>query len=78
MRRFEIVRDEDVSGCSGVGIVAQGVAFDDGTAVAKWFPGNVGETTTVNYNSVRAVERIHGHDGRTRVEWIDKLEPLKN
>lgn len=34
--RFELHRDTDVSGVSGVGIVADGVVFPDGTAVLQW------------------------------------------
>lgn len=30
MRRFELHREEDVSGVSGTGVVAEGVAFSDG------------------------------------------------
>lgn len=69
-RRFELVRDEDVSGTSGTGVVAHGVVFPDpnGRAVLGW-------DTEVNsvavYDSVEELEEIHGHEGRTRVEFVD-------
>ena len=35
-RTFELHRDRDVSGVSGVGVVADGVAFPDGLSVVRW------------------------------------------
>jgi hypothetical protein len=35
-RRFQLVRLEDPGGISGVGVVADGVEFSDGTAVLRW------------------------------------------
>src|SRR4051794_16547249 len=34
--RFELHRDQDISGVSGVGVVAEGVAFTDGTVALRW------------------------------------------
>ena len=68
MRRFYLQRDEDVSGVSGGGIVAEGVALADGTAVLRW----LGERrSTVVWSSIDDALAIHGHGGATRVEWID-------
>lgn len=36
MRRFVFQRNEDVSGTSGTGIVAEGVQFTDGTVAVRW------------------------------------------
>jgi hypothetical protein len=36
VRTFEFHRDADVTGVSGTGIVADGVAFDDGVTVVRW------------------------------------------
>jgi hypothetical protein len=36
MKRFRLVRDRDVSGVSGTGIVAEGTMFSDGTCVLRW------------------------------------------
>lgn len=69
MRRFELHRDQDMSGVSGTGVVAEGLMFSDGTAVLKW----LGEWCSVNYHArgMASVRHIHGHDGATRVVWLD-------
>lgn len=68
MRRFQLQRDVDVSGVSGTGVVALGVAFPDGTCVVRW----LGERqSTVVWPSVEDVEVIHGHGGATRIVWLD-------
>ncbi len=72
MRRFRLVRDEDVSGVSGTGVVAQGVEFDDGTVVMRWLSAL--PTTVVHDRGIESVVGIHGHEGRTRVEWLDWQE----
>jgi hypothetical protein len=66
IRTFRLVRSEDVSGVSGTGAVAWGAVFPDGVAVLRW--KTAGGSTAV-YDSVEDVERIHGHDGKTRLEW---------
>jgi hypothetical protein len=64
MYTFELHRDIDETGVSGTGVVAQGVAFDDGTVALRWL-GNIG--STVVYAHMADVERIHGHNGQTRI-----------
>ena len=68
VRRFYLMRNQDVSGTSGVGVVAFGVEFHDGTAVLRW---NTSTSSTAIYNSVEDIIEIHGHGGATTVEWID-------
>ncbi len=36
MKTFKIIRNEDVSGVSGIGHVIDGVVFEDGTTVIQW------------------------------------------
>ena len=36
MRTFRLIRDEDPTGISGTGSVAEGVEFDDGTVAMRW------------------------------------------
>lgn len=67
MKRFVFVRDEDVSGVSGTGQVAEGVVFTDGKVAIRW-RGPV--ASTVVWDSIEDALQIHGHDGRTRVEWV--------
>ena len=67
-RRFKLIRDVDVSGVSGIGHVADGVRFEDGTTVVRWR----GERcSTVVWDSIADVEAIHGHGGHTRLIWVD-------
>lgn len=68
MRRFRLIRSEDVSGISGIGHVADGVLFEDGKVVTRW-RSEVAQTCV--WDSIGDVEAIHGHNGMTRIEWID-------
>ncbi|WP_051105648.1 hypothetical protein [Parafrankia discariae] len=71
-RRFELHRDTDVSGVSGVGIVAHGVEWPDGTASVYWRAGAAGYASAVFWpDGLRAVDTVHGHNGRTRIVWLD-------
>ncbi|MDE2104167.1 MAG: hypothetical protein KGL39_43420 [Patescibacteria group bacterium] len=67
MKAFVLRRNEDVSGVSGLGIVAEGVEFADGRVALRWCVGE--HRSTVTWDSMDAVRAIHGHDGRTVVEW---------
>lgn len=70
MRRFELHRDQDPTGASGTGHVAQGVVFDDGVACLRWL--TEWPTSVVWYDrGVEAVEKIHGHGGASRIVWLD-------
>jgi hypothetical protein len=78
-RRFRLIRNTDITGISGTGIVAEGIRFSDGTAVVRWreLPeGDAGyargvRATTVIFPSIDAVEALHGHDGATEIDWLD-------
>lgn len=67
MSCFILQREEDVSGTSGTGAVAQGVVFSDGRVVLRWL-------TIVSsmglYDSIADLEKIHGHGGKTKVIWL--------
>lgn len=67
-RRFALVRDRDVTGVSGTGHVADGIAWRDGTVTVRW----LGEhPSTVVWPSMASVRHVHGHGGATRVDWLD-------
>jgi hypothetical protein len=67
MRIFQLLRDEDKSGVSGVGLVAVGVVFPSGKVVLEW----LGPHSTFGiYNNLTDVEHIHGHGGKSRVVFI--------
>jgi hypothetical protein len=68
MRRFHLQRQEDTSGISGTGNVAQGVEFDDGTCAMRWLTEF---RSTALYDNIRDLVKIHGHNGATIVVWID-------
>lgn len=78
-RTFWVQRDEDMSGMSGTGIVADGVQFPDGTTAVRWrelpkdAPNYVRgvRATTVVFPNVEAVEALHGHNGATHLVWHD-------
>ncbi|MDB4278934.1 hypothetical protein N9917_04970 [Deltaproteobacteria bacterium] len=65
MRRFILLRVEDVSGSSGTGVVARGVVNDNGWTVVffadsfKFFP------------TKEKMMEIHAHGSRTRFHWQD-------
>lgn len=63
-RLFTLVRAEDVSGTSGLGIVAEGVEFSDGTCALHWLSQMHSIEICAN---LHVVEQIHGHEGRTKV-----------
>lgn len=69
MRRFQLIRSEDVSGCSGTGVVAEGVEFSDGTVVIRWVIEPCG--TTVR-DCMAHLEHIEGHQGRTVPRFLDE------
>jgi hypothetical protein len=68
-RRFVLQRDEDETGVSGVGQVAEGVEFTDGRVALRWIVGE--HRSTVTWDNIDNVEAIHGHNGRTRIVWVD-------
>lgn len=67
-RRFHLERREDVSGMSGVGIVAFGIVFHDGRVVMRW---NSEVATSVFYDDISHVHYLHSHEGRTMIVWDD-------
>ncbi|WP_322510122.1 hypothetical protein [Anaerolinea sp.] len=69
MRRFLLVRQKDVSGVSGTGIVAEGVEFSDGMAVLHWLREPYGLNI---FASVMDLIAVHGHGGNTYIEWVDE------
>jgi hypothetical protein len=75
MREFILVRDIDVTGVSGIGVVAEGVVFQDGQAILKWLraPYSLGV-----YHSLETLVDVHGHEGNTRVEFVKSKELIKD
>lgn len=69
MRRFRLVRLEDPSGISGTGPVAEGIVFSDDTVALRW----CGQwPSTAVWENLPLVLAVHGHNGLTIVDWLDK------
>jgi len=68
MRRFVLLRVEDLTGVSGTGEVAEGTVFSSGLAVIRWLrePYAMGV-----YQNLDDVISVHGHEGRTQLQFID-------
>ena len=62
LRTFHLFRHEDVSGVSGVGIVAEGLIFSTGKVVIQW---TTDHHSIVIYDSLEDAIAIHGHGGKT-------------
>ena len=71
MRLFHLQRNDDETGVSGVGKVAEGVVFSDGTCALRW----VSEyTSTAIYSNITDLIEIHGHKGSTSVVFEERSE----
>lgn len=69
MKRFRLNRLADESGISGTGVVAEGIQFSNGQVVLHWL--SMFEAINV-YANMTVVEKLHGHGGKTVVEWVDE------
>ncbi len=67
-RRFHLQRDDDVSGASGTGRVAEGCLWPDGSANVHWSGEH---RSNVFWPHIESAEAIHGHGGATRIVWDD-------
>lgn len=68
MRAFTLVRDEDVTGVSGTGAVAEGIEFTGGVVALRWL-GDWPTSVVFHDRGIESVEHVHGHGGRTRIVW---------
>ncbi len=72
-RPFILQRDADVTGVSGTGVVAEGVEFTGGVVALRWL--SAWPTSVVFHDrGMAAVVAVHGHNGATRVVWLDEDE----
>ena len=55
MRRFHLHRMKDETGKSGVGIVAEGLVFTDGTTILRWMSAT---PSTLIFASQEQMEKI--------------------
>ncbi len=70
-RRFVFLRNEDETGISGTGLVVMGVLYPDGRCHYRWMTEH---QTDQMADSLDKLEVIHGHNGRTRIVFLDDEE----
>ena len=68
-KTFTLVRDRDVTGISGTGVVAEGITFQGGQTVICW---TCPPFTVSIFPSPEAVLDVHGHHGNTRIVWNEQ------
>lgn len=68
-RLFELHRDEDETGVSGTGVIADGAVFTDGTVALRW---RTKTASTTLFDNIDEVARVHGHGGKTRIVFLDE------
>lgn len=76
MRRFHLQRNEDETGVSGTGRVAEGCQFSNGKVALTWLTEqhqiNGDNWSSVGlYASIEAVDLVHGHGGLTQIVFED-------
>ncbi|AEO93507.1 gp248 [Bacillus phage G] len=69
LSEYFLQRNEDFSGVSGTGVVAKGVILPSGKCVHEWSNSYVQSLNM--YPNIKAVEHIHGHEGRTIVKFVE-------
>jgi hypothetical protein len=76
-RRFFLQRVDDVNGRSGTGIVAYGAVVPTGRCFMQWRPtAEIPGGSCAIYDGLRQLIAIHGHEGRTVLQFLDPVEPL--
>jgi hypothetical protein len=67
IRVGRITRNEDVHGISGTGEPAEVVEFSDGSIAVRWLGKDASTNVT---NNIKNVVNVHGHAGKSEVEWL--------
>jgi hypothetical protein len=71
IRTFHVVREEDVSGVSGTGVIAEGVLWSNGHIDVRWLSIH---KITEHAESLAEWQAVHGHEGKTKVIFDDEVE----
>jgi hypothetical protein len=74
MKIFRLNRLEDIHGNSGTGIVAVGVIYPNGKVAMSW---RTDLATVVIADSITVIEELHGHNGRTQIEYLELSKPMQ-
>lgn len=72
MRRFRLIRNDDISGVSGTGFVAEVVEFESGKVALSFLLHTAGVANVIIYDSLEDVLKVHGHGGATILEEYDE------
>jgi hypothetical protein len=85
MRTFQLIRYKDLTGVSGIGVVAVGKVLKNGQCVLKWISkakladGSVRTIKTLTLHECwENVVLLHGHNGATVLKWDDTLETISD
>ena len=73
-RRGRIVRKHDVTGISGVGVIAEFCVFSDQFTVIRWLggpPQHQPKHEIYDNPGIDPFLQISGHNGNTVVVWLD-------
>jgi hypothetical protein len=76
-RRGYIVRKRDVTGISGLGVIAEFCVFSDDAVAWRWLGGPPQDQPKFEIYDKSGVDpflQISGHNGNTEIVWIDELE----
>ena len=65
MRVFQMIRDTDVTGLSGTGVVAEVIEFSDGSVAMRWLQDGVSPSN--RDRGVRATTVMHESLNRSRL-----------
>lgn len=72
MKKFTMYRPVDETGVSGLGLVAQGVVFADGTASVQWVcPPAAGDVVTKKWESFLEIHVRQHPKNQTIITWED-------
>jgi len=71
MRCFVLNRVVDETGVSGTGVVAEGIEFSDGVVALRWVGSKWPTSVVFHDRGMEAVEAVHGHNGSTRIVYVD-------
>lgn len=74
IKEFYLLRNKDINGISGTGVIARGVVLPSGRCVMEW--QTVHPTITI-FANIDEVKFLHGHEGATDVILGSPIEKLK-
>jgi len=75
VKPFYLLRKEDLTGTSGIGVVAMGAIFPSGQVFLEWIASN--HVSWNMFDNIEDVKSINGHDGRTEVIMGNPEDKIK-